>query len=120
MSHDPVRVALYVRQLACDPKDSWWSKLDALRIQTRRDGREVVRVYLEAPGSRAQFMRMTAEAISIEPPFDMILGTDSGCLFASERGLQGWKTVLEAHGVSVGFTEERPMDRKVNVIADSQ
>ena len=116
----PVRVALYVRQLTGAPKDSWWTQLDALRMQTRKDGKEVVRVYFEALGSRAQFMRMTAEAMSLEPPFDLILGTNSGYPLASERGLLGWKTVLESHGVSVGFTEERARDGKVNGIAASQ
>ena len=94
------RAALYARASGQD-EESIQTQLDAMQPHVEENGLEVVREYVDQPGTRAQFEEMLAEAAGENPPFRQILVYDAGLLSHSLREFQEYRAKLEENGVTL-------------------
>ena len=94
------RAALYARASGQDD-EAIQTQLEAMQPHVEENGLEVVREYVDQPGTRAQFEEMMAEAAGENPPFRQILVYDAGLLSHSLREFQECRAKLEENGVTL-------------------
>ena len=76
-------------------------QLDVARSHAERTGLEVVTEYVDLRGSKAQLLRMMADAAADDPPFRKVVVSDLSRISRRFDELNGHRERLAAHGVEL-------------------
>ena len=76
-------------------------QLDAARSHAERTGLEVVTEYVDLRGSKAQLLRMMADATADDPPFRKVMVSDFSRISRRFDELNGYRERWAAHGVEL-------------------